>query len=377
MKKKVLITASVYTHIRNFHLAYIKEFHKLGWETHVACANIPDNVPYVDKAIDLSFKKRIISISNFLASWKLRSKIKSEQYDLIITHTALAAFFTRLAVKGMFKRPYLINVVHGYLFDDNTQIVKKLLFLNAELFTAPETDLLLLMNNWDLDTAQKYNLGTKIIKIPGTGVNFGRIKRTNENKVVELRAKLNIKKDENVVIYPAEFSLRKSQKVLIEALQYMGPKTKLILCGDGDTLVSCQKYAQEIGVEKNVIFPGNIEDIGFWYELADVCVSASRIEGLPHMVMEAMYMNIPVVASAVKGHVDLIVDGETGLLYPYGEAKQCAEKVQMILENRLLYKQITEKAAKKMSQYELDTVLPEVMKIYLMKWDGSIKEKNT
>ena len=159
MKPKVLYTASTYSHIRSFHIPYLRELQRLGWEVHTACGNAPEQVSYTDKSFNLPFKKQMSSPDNIKASGQLREIIQTETYSLIITHTSLAAFFTRLAVKGMKDRPRLINVVHGYLFDDDTPFLKKQLLLNAERFTAPETDLVLTMNRYDYDIARKYHLG--------------------------------------------------------------------------------------------------------------------------------------------------------------------------------------------------------------------------
>ena len=99
--KKLLMTASSWSHIRNFHLPYLQAFQQSGWETHVGCAGIPEQAPFVDRAIELPFEKKIDSPVNFALSQKIRRLVKIERYDLIITHTSLASFFTRLALKGM------------------------------------------------------------------------------------------------------------------------------------------------------------------------------------------------------------------------------------------------------------------------------------
>ncbi len=363
--KKLLMTASVYVHIRNFHLPYLQEFWRLGWETHVGCAGIPDDAPYIDRAIELPFKKSMFSLDNFRVAQKLRRLICTEQYDLIITHTTLAAFFTRLAIKGLQKRPELVNVMHGYLFDDSTPFFKRQLFLNAERLTAPETDLLLVMNEWDYETAMKYRLGKNVDKIPGMGVDFSRLDAATPEDGKRLRKDLGIPLGAFVLLFAAEFSKRKSQHVLIEALVRLPQNVKLVLCGTGATLEACKMLAQELGVSDRVLFPGQVADMPAWYRMADAAVTSSRSEGLPFNVVEAMYCGLPVVASAVKGHTDLIEDEETGLLYPYGDAEKCAAQIRRLIDDPALREKICAQRWEKVAACELDAVLPQVMNRYL------------
>ena len=337
----------------------------MGWETHVGCAGISNNAPCIDKAIELPFEKRMWSPTNIRAARILNDRIHAEHYDLIITHTSLAAFFTRLAVKGMRDRPKLINVVHGYLFDDDTPWQKRRLLLTAECLTASETDLLLTMNEWDYETAQKYRLGKQIEQIPGMGVDFSRLDQATREDGVRLRRKLGLSHEQFVLLYAAEFSKRKSQSVLLKALARLPERAVLVLCGTGAEMEACKALADKLGVGRRVLFPGQIADMAPWYRMADASVTASRSEGLPFNVMEAMYCGVPVVASAVKGHVDLIDDGETGLLYPYGDAEACAKQLRRVMEDAALRARLREKAKARVERYALDAVLPQVMARYL------------
>lgn len=360
------MTASTWSHIRSFHLPYLQEFQRLGWETHVGCPGIPADAPYVDRAVVLPFEKRMSAPANFRAARILREQIKTEQYDLIITHTTLAAFFTRLAVKGMKNRPRLINVVHGYLFDDDTPAVKRSILLAAEKLTAPETDLLLTMNEWDFEAAKKYRLGKQIEKIPGIGVDFSRLDSATPEDGAALRAELGIPADAFVLIYPAEFSANKSQRVLIEAMAMLPENTVLVLPGNGALLEECRTLADRLGLKNRVLFPGYVSDVARWYRMSDIAVAASRKEGLPFNVMEAMYCGLPVVASAVKGHTDLIEDGVTGLLYPYGDAKACMAQVQRVMDDETIRHQLSERGRVSVPRFDLYAVLPELMCRYGM-----------
>lgn len=362
--KKVLFTASTYSHIRTFHLPYLRHFQEAGWSVHLGCAAPPEQVPYTDGVVNLPFKKKMSSPANFRAAWLLRKKILEENYSFICTHTSLAAFFTRLALLGMKKRPKVVCMAHGYLFDDETPKLKKKILLTAERLMARYTDLLLTMNRWDYETAKQYQLGTRVDKVPGIGVDFSKLSKLDSVQRQIRRQGLGISDNAIVLFYAAEFSSRKSQSVLIEAMTYLPSNIYLILAGDGALFSQCKELVSSLELDQRVIFPGYVRDIGTWYGLSDVAVSASRSEGLPFNVMEAMYAGIPVIASAVKGHDDLIEDGETGLLYPYGDAKECARQISRLISSLDLKEKLVRQAGENVLQYDLTQVLPIVIDQY-------------
>lgn len=360
MDGKVLFTASTYSHIVNFHLPYLRKFREEGWRVHAACGGSPMPVPDVERVIDLPFEKSMWSPRNFKASVLLSDEIRRENYDLVVTHTSLAAFFTRLALWGGGERPRVANMVHGYLFDNDTPWLKRNLFLGAERWMAADTDLVLTMNRWDYETAKKYQLGHKVVNIPGVGVDFSRFDRVPPDSREKLRKKWGIPKDAFVLIYAAEFSARKSQNVIIRAMEHLPKQVWLVLAGEGALWEDCRELAQRLGLENRVLFPGQVRGIPVWCAMADAAVTASRSEGLPFNVMEAMYAGLPVVASEVKGHTDLIDDGVTGLLYPYGDEKACAKQIMRLTTSAQLRRELAQHAKADVERYGRDRVLPVV-----------------
>ena len=95
----VLCTASTFSHIVNFHLPYLRRFHELGWQVSVACGGTMRDIPFADVTTVLPLEKKMSSPANFRAAGMLRGMMEREHYDLVITHTSLAAFFTRWAVR--------------------------------------------------------------------------------------------------------------------------------------------------------------------------------------------------------------------------------------------------------------------------------------
>lgn len=365
MSPKALFTASTYSHIYHFHRPYLREFSARGWEVHIACGGAPFDIPEADRMIDLPFEKRMTSPRNFAALRVLRRLIAQEGYDLVSCHTSLAACFTRMAVMGLHTRPLTVNTSHGYLFDDLTPRAKRTLLLGAEKLTAGVTDVLMTMNAWDTDLARREKLARRIVEIPGMGVDFSRLSRPADPSARHAaRAALGFSDADFLLIYAAEFSARKDQKTLLNALPLLPERVGLLLPGSGTEREACIALAQELGVAHRVAFPGQIRDMASWYALADAACSSSRSEGLPFNIMEAMYCALPVVATAVKGHTDLIDDGETGLLFPFGDAALCAQQIARLASEPALARQLGTAAHERALAFSLDRVLPQVMLVY-------------
>ena len=364
MGRKVLFTASTYSHIVNFHLPYLRRFRDEGWTVHAACGGAPVEIPYADRVIHLSFQKSMWSWSNFKAAMLLSGEIRREGYELISTHTSLAAFFTRLALWGVEERPLVANMVHGYLFDDETPWPKRELLLGAERWMAPDTDLVLAMNRWDYELAERCQLGRRVVRIPGVGVDFSRFDVVPRDARRRLRKEWGVPGETFVLIYAAEFSKRKSQSVMIRAMERLPESVWLVLAGDGALRRECRELAERLGLTGRVLLPGQVRDIPVWYAMADAAVSSSRSEGLPFNIVEAMYAGLPVVASKVKGHRDLITDGITGLLYPYGDENACAERILQLTESESLRHKLAQNAKEAAAQYGLGRVLPQVWEQY-------------
>ena len=363
----VLYTASTFSHIASFHLPYLQRFQELGWRVEAACGGELRQIPGADALIELPLAKKMTAPENFQAAAQLRRMLA--RYDLVITHTSLAAFFTRLAAKGMKRRPKIINVAHGYLFDDQTAAAKRLILTQAERLTAPQTDLLLTMNAWDTRWALSHRVAGQVAQIPGMGVALDKL-QTPAGTRQAMREKLGLAQEDVALIYPAEFSGRKNQAMLLRAMPLLPRQVKLILPGTGALLGQCRAMADALGTAERVIFPEFVNNIPQWLAAADIAVSASRSEGLPFNVMEAMAAGLPAVVTAVKGHTDLVSAGENGALFPYDDAAAFAAAVEPLAASAELRQRMGADGKERMRPYALDAVLPQVMEEYLSVMGG-------
>lgn len=361
----VLFTASTWSHIAHFHRPYLRAFRSLGYTVHAACGGAAVSIPEADACFDVPFEKKMTAPANLRAQSRLRHLMAEHRYDLVITHTSLAAFFTRRAAASVRPHPAVVNVAHGYLFDDQTPPLKKSVLTAAERLTASQTDLLLTMNDYDTHFARQHHLGRRVEQIPGMGVDFSRFPPVSPEARQVLRRAHGIAPDAFVLLYGAEFSGRKSQSTLLRAMPLLPDRVILALPGQGALLDECRHLARELGLGDRVLFPGYCPHMAPWYAMADCAVSSSRSEGLPFNIMEAMHAALPVVATAVKGHTDLVTPGQTGYLFPYGDQAAFARAVEQLLAAPDRADAMGRAGAEAAAPYELTRVLPQVMELYL------------
>lgn len=99
---------------------------------------------------------------------------------------------------------------------------------------------------------------------------------------------------------------------------------RCLIVGDGPLRPLLERRAAELGIADRVIFAGFQSDPLSFVADMDIFALTSEREGMPRVILEAMLLGKPVVASRVTGVTDLVLEGETGLLFPMGDAGGCA-----------------------------------------------------
>ena len=119
---------------------------------------------------------------------------------------------------------------------------------------------------------------------------------------------------------------------LLRALRLL-PQVRLNVVGDGPERTALEALAGELAVADRVVFHGQLprEQALAAIARADVFVLNSTYEGLPHVVLEAMRLGVPVVASAAGGTPEAVSDGRTGLLVPAGDDRALASAIDRLL----------------------------------------------
>lgn len=305
-KPKILYAASTESHLRNFHQPYLEELRKTCDVRTMAAGNADFSIP---------FQKSLFSPKNLGVVFRVRRILRRERFDRVILNTSLAAFLIRAAMIGMRKRPFVLNIVHGYLFSDPPKGLRERLLRLCERMTRRQTDAIAVMNREDLFATERnrFCLG-KVHFLRGMGfVGAEELPRPDP----ALRERY-AGADDLLLSFVGELSGRKNQMFLIRAVRNLraeGIPVKLLLVGEGKERADLEKAVRGSGLENDVFLIGSRDPVLPYFAVTDFYVSASRSEGLPFNLMEAMSCGLPVVASAVRGQTDLL-EGTEGILYP-------------------------------------------------------------
>ena len=129
--------------------------------------------------------------------------------------------------------------------------------------------------------------------------------------------------DGPVALTLARLDAQKGLEVLVEAAA-LTPGVQFAIAGDGPEGPALERQIERLGLGGRVRLLGRREDAPDLLAGCDLFVLPSRFEGLPVSVVEAMAASRPVVASAIGGTDEAVVEGETGLLVPAGDAAALA-----------------------------------------------------
>jgi glycogen(starch) synthase len=135
--------------------------------------------------------------------------------------------------------------------------------------------------------------------------------------------------DRGRMLFVGRIVYQKGLDVLFQALAGINDLDwDLTLVGDGNQRPQMEELAASLGLTSRVHFTGWLsgDDLVAQYQKANLYVTCSRHEGMPNVVLEAMASGLPIIASAISGHNDLVIPDINGVLVP-GEDPQALQCV--------------------------------------------------
>lgn len=164
-------------------------------------------------------------------------------------------------------------------------------------------------------------------------------------------------------------------KYLIRAFKEISEKyadAVLLLVGDGPLKDELMNEAMLTGVQERIVFSGFREDVDSMLDIMDIFVISSWYEGISNALLEAMFHNLPVVATSIYGNPEVVVDGETGILVPSRNVSALANALVKLLENPDKMKSMGDNGRKRI---ESDFSLSKMIESYDCFYDSMLRAK--
>lgn len=365
--KKVLFVATVDSHIRHFHIPYLKYFKEKGYEVHVATSNDEnEKFDYCDKKHAITFERSPLKANNLKAIKQMKKLFKEEKFDIVHCHTPMGGVVTRIAAKNFRKNGLKVfYTAHGFHFFKGAPLINWLIYYPVEKWLARYTDVLITINEEDYIRAKKFK-AKRVEKINGIGVNEQKFQiEMTEEEENKLKEEFKINQNDIVLTYVGELNNGKNQVMLMEAVKEVlkeHSNIKLLLVGKGKLEQEYKAIIAELGLGKYVVLTGYRRDVPKIFKITDIAVSTSKREGLPINLVEAQMSGLPIIATNVRGNNELAITNENGFIVESKE--EVIEKIKFLIKNENIRKDMGKKSLEKSKKYRLEDVLKEMDKIY-------------
>ncbi|MCE5249018.1 glycosyltransferase family 4 protein [bacterium] len=263
---------------------------------------------------------------NFAVPRLLIKLDRAEHFDLVVEDINKVPFFTPLYLK----KPILVVVPHLFgttVYRETNPVFASYVYLMERpiprVFRNATFEVISESTAHDLE---RRGIDPRFIRVVHCGMDH---EIYNRDDTVE-------KFDVPTILYVGRIKRYKSVDVVIRALPLVLkhiPDARLVIVGSGDTITELRKLAASLGVADHVVFTGFVpttEKVD-WMRRVHVVVNPSPKEGWGLTNIEANACGTVAVASDTDGLRDSVRDGETGLLFPYGDHAALADRLIRIL----------------------------------------------
>lgn len=339
-----------------------------GYEVHVA-TNGNEVFPYCNKKHQISIERSPFKLRNFKAIKELENIINEEKFDIIHCHTPMGGVVARIAAKKA-KKKYNTKVLytaHGFHFYKGAPIINWFFYYPIEHYLSKYTDTIITINKEDYELSKKYFKAKECIMIHGVGVDdkkFNELPLEKEEKE-KLFNELKIKENDFKIFYVAELIKRKNQIQLIESMRdiiKINSNVKVFLVGKGALSDFYKQKIKEYGLENNVFMLGFRKDVDKLLKVADLCVSSSSQEGLGINLIEAALSGVPLLASKIRGHNEIIIEDINGFFFSNKE--ELINKILLLSSDKACYNRLKKNARDSVKKFILDESLEFMRRVY-------------
>jgi glycosyltransferase involved in cell wall biosynthesis len=334
----------------------------------------------IDPQYIADMHRSINPLNDVKAFFEIIKIIRKFKPDIVHTHAAKSGALGRLAA-FLCGVPVIVHTFHGHVFHSYFHPVKTKIFILIERFLASiSTKIVAISNLQKKELTQDFKIckSEKMEVIP-LGFDLKRFTENQEEKRKQFREDYNVAEDEIAIGLIGRLVPVKNHRLFLEVIKEVKDKTtkkvRFFIVGDGEERNNIESYAKELGIEfvvgnfKNekslLTFTSWIKNVDYVNAGLDIITLTSYNEGTPVSVIEAQASNKPVVATMVGGIQDVVIENETALLSPSGDAGVFANNLLKLIENDNLRNNFGKKGSEHvLQQYGFKRLAADMERLY-------------
>ncbi len=293
---------------------------------------------------------------------RLARLFRHEQVDLLHVHSQEAGLYGRLAGK-------LVGVPRIVYTPQTIDIRRKRwqrLYWQAERLLGFLTDAVISVNAADRQRLIDLGLPADKVSVIYNGIEAGPWMAGPQRE--EAREKFGLAGDVPLVLQVGRLSAQKDPLMLLRAaarVVQQQPKAQFWLAGAGPMEKQVRDTALFLDVQDNIRCLGWRSDVPELLAVSSVVTLSSLWEGTPYALLEAMAACRPVVATAVNGSSEVVVDGETGYLVPPGDERAMAQRIVQLLDDPARAKLMGQEGRRRVAElFTVDRMVEQVTDLY-------------
>ncbi len=282
---------------------------------------------------------------------KLRKVFKLESPDIIHTHRYLARYAVPAAVMAGVKGR--VHTVHNIASKELGSRDRK---LNSFFYDHLGMYPVAISPEIKKTVIEEYSLPSEQVGMVYNGIDLANCTPKSDYNFG----------DEIKLLHVGRFNKQKNHVGIIRAflkVRDMVPNAHLYFYGTGELEDQCKELTQELSLSGNVHFCGTTDDIYSVMNKSDIFLLCSNYEGMPITLIESMATALPIVATGVGGVVDMIVDGENGLICKVDE-DDIAQKLLSMISDDTLRRKCAENAKQNSVRFSSEYMTDGYLEIY-------------
>lgn len=330
------------------------------------------SLPYSVFRIKNSFLKPLTYFKFFLKIFGLARKD-----DLIFAQSPVSAGYPAYIANKFLKKKFVVKIVGDYAWEQyslknpfvdimdfqNKKVSGKIKNLREiQKKVANAADVIIVPSNFLAKIVGRWGIKPEKIKVIYNSVDLKPLDIPKE----EARKKIGI--SGNIILSIGRLVPWKGFKMLLKIMPELlkiNPFFRLVIVGDGPEMKNLEKIKHNLGLEDKVFLVGkkSKEELKIYLKAADMFILNSGYEGFSHQILEAMSMEIPVLASVIGGNKEVIQSGENGLLFPYNDEFYIKQFIKVVHKDNDVRERLIEGGLKTAKLFTPEKMIKETANI--------------